>query len=149
VDVLFFGDAPVQCWCAETGGDVWKRNYAGLKAFNLGMASSLIQNPLWRVNDGALEGATPKVVIIHAGIHNVWTTRCKGRELAEGVANLVNAVHQRLPQAKVLLVGIIPSVPPDKPYRTTARCHRREVPDRPRDLQGLAGRIVRGRQADR
>ena len=64
--------------------------------------------PAVRVENGDLNGASPKVVVIMIGVNNVVVDT--PQDVAAGVAAVVGTVQQRLPETKILLLSILPAV---------------------------------------
>src|SRR5471032_22365 len=63
VEVLFLGDSITEYWNVE-GKDVWAKTFAPLKAANFGIAADKVQNVLWRVQNGEMDGIQPKAVVL-------------------------------------------------------------------------------------
>lgn len=103
--IVFLGDSITDQW-AQAGQGIWKERYAPLGALNLGIGGDSTQHVLWRLERGALDGLSPRVVVIHIGTNNAWTH--DAGEIADGVTAVVQQVHRRLPDAHILLLGIFP-----------------------------------------
>lgn len=113
VDVLFLGDSITEFWADNA---VWRQHYAPLGAANFGIAGDKTQNVLWRLTDGELDGLQPKVVVLLIGTNDFGQDHDSPDEVARGVTAVLASVRQRLPEARVLLLGIFPrddaSAPP-------------------------------------
>jgi beta-glucosidase len=105
--VLFIGDSITQFW-NQDGQSVWAQNYADLNAFNAGVAGDQTQNVLWEIENGDLNGLAPKVAVLMVGIDN-FGSGDTAQETAEGIAAVVEALQERLPDTKVLVLGILPA----------------------------------------
>ncbi len=105
VDICFIGDSITQGWDGA-GRPVWAEKFAPLKAVNFGISGDRTQHVLWRLENGALDGVKPKVVVILIGINNLGEN--EPQAIAAGIKAVVNAVRVKAPQAKVLLMGIFP-----------------------------------------
>ena len=68
VDVLFLGDSITQGWADNA---VWKQRYVLRKPANFGIGGDTTQNVLWRIENGALVGIDPKVVVLLIGTNNL------------------------------------------------------------------------------
>lgn len=84
-------------------------------AANFGIGGDGTQHLLWRLQNGELDfpaNDQPKVVVILIGTNNIMTvTRLspQGRhEVFLGVKANVDEVRKRLPDAKILVVGVLP-----------------------------------------
>ena len=115
IDIVFLGDSITQCWVYE-GKELWAERYAPLKAANFGIGSDRTEHVLWRVQNGTLNGAQPKVVVLLIGTNN--SKRDTAPQVAEGVSAIITDIRTRLPETKILLLGIFPRAEkPDDPRR--------------------------------
>jgi len=127
VDVLFLGDSITDGWRWETGGrTIWEKTFVPRHAANFGIGYDRIQNVLWRVENGELDGLSPKVVVLLVGTNNSGNEdngqpRNLTPEIITGVSNLVRRIQFHLPQAKIILFGIFPRGPKDDPVRDQVR----------------------------
>jgi lysophospholipase L1-like esterase len=123
VDLLFLGDSITDGWRWGNGGSqIWPQRYAPRRAANFGIGYDRIQNVLWRVENGELENIHPKVVVLLIGTNNHGyedngQPRNLTPEIIEGVSNLVRQIQVRLPQTKILLLGVFPRGEKTDPVR--------------------------------
>jgi lysophospholipase L1-like esterase len=123
IDLLFLGDSITDGWRWGNGGSkIWPQLYAPRHAANFGIGYDRIQNVLWRVENGELENIHPKVVVLLIGTNNSGNEdngqpRNLTPEIIEGVSNLVRQIQARLPQTKILLLGIFPRAGKTDPIR--------------------------------
>ncbi|MBC2603383.1 GDSL-type esterase/lipase family protein [Puniceicoccus vermicola] len=103
--LIFVGDSITRNWNSR-GRDVWKERYADLPAINLGISGDKTENILWRLQHGALEGLSPKAVVVMAGTNNIH--RDDAEQIAEGVEAIVDEILERCPDGHILLIGIFP-----------------------------------------
>jgi lysophospholipase L1-like esterase len=121
--LVFIGDSITQMYGGEPhdrpqpGKDVWEQHYGKRNASNLGFGYDFVENTLWRLQHGELDGAAAKVVVIHIGTNNV--NRNTPEEVAAGIRAICAEVHQRQPAAKTVLMAIFPRGP--KPDGTRAK----------------------------
>src|SRR5438105_9709391 len=76
IDVYFLGDSITRRWGATDYPEFlanWKTNFFGWNAANFGWRADQIENILWRVENGELDGVNPKIIVVLAGINNVGT----------------------------------------------------------------------------
>src|SRR4051812_36193577 len=66
VDLLMIGDSITQGW-ESAGANVWKEFYEKRNAVNLGIGGDRTQHVLWRLDNGNLEGITPKLAVLMIG----------------------------------------------------------------------------------
>lgn len=113
VDLLFLGDS-ITDWWSRRGEGSWLK-FAPYRPANFGIAGDRTEHLLWRITNGELEDISPKVVVIMIGTNNVG--RDEPAWTAGGVAKVVEAVRQKLPRAKILLLAIFPRDRHDSPSR--------------------------------
>jgi lysophospholipase L1-like esterase len=113
IDLLFMGDSITSGWSGE-GLRIWNRFYAPRQAANFGMGGDRTQHVLWRIENGALDGLSPKVIVLLIGTNNTrWNS---GEHIAEGVGKIVAEMRRRCPRSKILLLAIFPrNKPSDRP----------------------------------
>lgn len=107
VDVLFLGDSITKGW-SGAGKEIWAQAYQPLKALNIGIGGDTTRQILWRLENDALEGIQPKVVVLMIGVNNIFTGTGNDEEIAQGVGEIIKQIHARRPAAKILLTGILP-----------------------------------------
>jgi N-acetylglucosamine-6-sulfatase len=116
IDLVFIGDS-ITDWWRIRGKAVWERTWAPLRAANFGIAGERVEQVLWRVQNGELDGYRAKVVVLMIGTNNLRGTPAD-QDIAGGIAFLCVEIQKRQPDAKLLLLGIFPRGPtPDAPYR--------------------------------
>ncbi|MEN9360430.1 MAG: hypothetical protein RL095_1965 [Verrucomicrobiota bacterium] len=116
-DIVMIGDSITHFWgglpkSRTHGPKSWEELFGQRRVLNLGFGWDRIQNMLWRLDAGELDGLSPRLVVINAGTNNSSQTR-KARantpaEIAAGVAALVIRVRSKCPQARILVTGILP-----------------------------------------
>jgi len=91
---------------------IWNQFFAPRKALNLGYSGYRTENLIWNIEHGALDGQSPKVLILEIGTNNVdeknYPTRHTAAELAGGITAIVKLVRQRLPLTKIILLRCFP-----------------------------------------
>jgi lysophospholipase L1-like esterase len=63
---------------------------------------------LWRLQHGALENMSPKLVVLMIGTNNTGHRLENPATIAAGINTLLNEIHAQLPAAKVLLLAVFP-----------------------------------------
>lgn len=85
---------------------IWAAHFGSLKTYRThGIGNK------WTL--GGLEQYKAKVIVLIAGGRQVLTEHQEPEDVAKGIAACIDQIHQRQPQAKVLVVGI-PLPPVDK-----------------------------------
>lgn len=106
-DIIFLGDSITQGW-EGAGKDVWQEHYGDRNAINLGIGGDRTQHVLWRIENGNLEGYSPKAVVLMIGTNNLPDGRSMPEQTVEGVKAIVARLQGKLPDAKILLLGVFP-----------------------------------------
>ena len=109
IKIIFYGDSITQGWNGE-GKDVWEKNFAPLGAVNYGIGGDSTRQLLWRIQNGEVEGLNPQLVVLKIGTNNLYGDFNGGsdEEIAQGITEVVKLLRQKLPQTKILLLGILP-----------------------------------------
>src|SRR5437763_1380897 len=108
VDVAFFGDSITAGWAGRGGKATWEKEFAPLKAANFGIGGDRTEHVLWRIQNGELDGITPKVIMLMIGTNNSGGNTYSAEDIADGVKAIVGEIKKRSPQTKVLLLAIFP-----------------------------------------
>ena len=106
MQVVFLGDSITQNW--SKAPDVWNKYYGNYDPANFGDGGDYTQHILWRIENGELDGISPKVVVLMAGVNNLYHVKNTPEETAAGIKKIIATIHQKLPQTKVLLVSVLP-----------------------------------------
>lgn len=104
IDVVFLGDSITQGW--QKAPDLWKSRYEPLKAVNFGISGDVMQHVLWRIENGELDGISPKVIVLMVGTNN--SNRRDSEPIVRGIKHMIGVIHSKCPTSKVLLVSILP-----------------------------------------
>jgi lysophospholipase L1-like esterase len=103
IGVLFVGDSITAGW--GSAKDVWESHYGTHQPANFGIGGDRTQHVLWRIANGELDGITPKVVVLMIGTNNIGDT---AENITKGDVKIAAEIHAKLPQARLLLLGIFP-----------------------------------------
>jgi lysophospholipase L1-like esterase len=106
-DVVFIGDSITQGW--EGGGKkVWEKYYGKRKCLNFGVGGDRTQHVLWRFEQGQLDGLKPKAAVLMIGTNNSNKDDNSEADILEGVTAIVKQIRTRLPDTKLIVLGIFP-----------------------------------------
>lgn len=117
IDIYFEGDSIARRWGATDYPEFlanWTRNFYGWNAADFGWGADRIQNILWRLNNGELDGVNPKIVVLLAGTNNVGNAvpaegdDAKVADIAKGLQALLDAIRSKAPNATIVVTGIFP-----------------------------------------
>lgn len=107
VDLLMIGDSITHGW-EDAGKNVWAEYYANRNAVDLGYGGDRTENVLWRIQHGEVDGINPKVAVLMIGTNNAGHRYEPSEYTAKGVAAVIEELQTRLPNTKILLLGIFP-----------------------------------------
>ncbi len=117
--LVFLGDSITAGWRGR-GKVIWDEFWAPMHAANFGIGGDRTEHILWRLEHGNYDGLKPKLTVLMIGTNN---TGHEGRAMAEhggqvysntpeqtaeGVAAIIDLLHKKQPQMKVLILGIFP-----------------------------------------
>jgi lysophospholipase L1-like esterase len=116
VDIYFEGDSIVRRWGATDYPQFlanWKENFFGWNAGDFGWGADRVENILWRLENGELDGVNPKVFVLLAGTNNVGNRVAPDVDAAaanviRGLQAVVNAMRGKAPGAVIILTAIFP-----------------------------------------
>jgi N-acetylglucosamine-6-sulfatase len=135
IDLLFIGDSITDFWDdapPNRGGKaVWEKYFVPLKAANFGINADRTQHVLWRMQNGELEGFKAKCIVLLIGTNNLsvpGNVRNTNEEALAGIRLIINEIRTRQPEAKLLLMGILPrGAAADDPYRANIKAVNAEL----------------------
>jgi beta-glucosidase len=107
VDLVFIGDSITQGW-EGNGKSTWEHYYGDRKALNLGIGGDRTQHVLWRLDHGNVEGISPRVAVVMIGTNNSADDRNTAGEMVDGVQAVIDSIQEKLPETRILLLGIFP-----------------------------------------
>jgi lysophospholipase L1-like esterase len=116
IDVYFVGDSITRRWGATDAQyrpllENWRTNFFGWNAANFGWGADRIENILWRLQNGELDGVNPKIIVVLAGINNVGAEPGdpkKAEDINQGIKAIVDACHAKAPKAILIITAIFP-----------------------------------------
>jgi lysophospholipase L1-like esterase len=109
IDVYFVGDSITRRWGATDYPDFlanWKKNLHGWNAADFGGGGDTVQNVLWRLRNGELDGVHPKVIVVLAGTNNVGTAG--PADIARCLQAVLEVCREKAPDAVIILMGLTP-----------------------------------------
>jgi lysophospholipase L1-like esterase len=107
VDLVFLGDSITDSWNRQ-GEAQWLR-FAPLNPANLGISGDRTEHVLWRLQNGTVDGLSPRLVVLLIGTNNLKASLDERPEwCAEGVRAILEELRVRLPGARILLHAILP-----------------------------------------
>lgn len=108
IDLAFVGDSITRRWRGEGNKEVWNKYWGAYRAVNMGIGGDATQNVLWRLKNGQLDGYQARVFVVMIGTNNCWGQKTVPADVAAGVKEILDLIQAKQPQAKILLLSILP-----------------------------------------
>lgn len=90
----------------ENGSQSWKNRVQPAGFLNLGCGWDRVENVLWRVYHGELDGYRASEVVLMIGTNNLGSV--PDEEIVEGLEFLLKQIRIRQPEAGIKVVGLLP-----------------------------------------
>jgi lysophospholipase L1-like esterase len=127
-EVVLIGDSITHFWGGEpkagqaNGPKAWQATFGRDRTLNLGFGWDRIQNVLWRIDHGELDGVSPRVIVLHIGTNNTSeTTHARQNtpeEIAAGIRAILQRIRAKTSEARIILMAVFPrEQKPDHPRR--------------------------------
>jgi len=110
IDVYFEGDSIVRRWGATDYPELlanWRQNFFGWNAADFGWGADRVENILWRLENGELDGVNPKAIVLLAGTNNVGNHE-PPEAITAGLEAAVRLMLAKAPNATIILTAIFP-----------------------------------------
>ncbi len=101
------GDSITHGW-ENKGEKVWEKFYGHRNAINLGFSGDRTEQVLWRLQNGAVNGASPKLAVMMIGTNNTGHRKDPAIETALGIKKILSELRTRLPSTRILLLAVFP-----------------------------------------
>jgi lysophospholipase L1-like esterase len=117
IDVYFEGDSITRRWGAADYPQFlenWNKNFFGWNAADFGWGADRIENILWRLENGELDGVNPKVIVLLAGTNNVGNRVPPAgadsvvENATKGLREVVRVMQEKAPGAVIIVTAIFP-----------------------------------------
>ena len=99
-EILFVGSSTIRLWDLKAA-------FPDLKTINRGFGGSEMQDAT-RYVDRIVVPYSPRIVVVYAGDNDIMGT--PSEQIVIAFERFVRAVHAKLPEAKILYIGIKPSL---------------------------------------
>jgi lysophospholipase L1-like esterase len=114
--VLFLGDSLTERFPTDAP-ELWRRHMEPRGVLNAGVSGDRTEHLLWRLQHGNLDGAPPAASVVLIGTNDLTHDRTP-EEVADGIRANLQYLRQRLPGARIGLLGLWPrAMSPDAPLR--------------------------------
>jgi len=117
IDVYFEGDSIARRWGATDYPQLlenWKKNFFGWNVADFGWGADRVENILWRLENGELDGINPKVIVLLGGTNNVGNKVPPGGldvvvdDVTKGLQAVVRVMREKAPHAVIIVTAIFP-----------------------------------------
>jgi lysophospholipase L1-like esterase len=118
IDVYFEGDSITRRWGAMDYPELlanWKRNFFGWNAADFGWGADKIQNIVWRLQNGELDGVHPKIIVLLAGTNDVGSDAgvpeseaARVEHVTQGYQAILRLMQAKAPDATIIVTAIFP-----------------------------------------
>jgi lysophospholipase L1-like esterase len=115
VGLIWLGDSITQDWERDGPQDwarfrpVWEHFYGDRDAVNAGFIGDTTASLLWRIENGEVDGISPRAAVILIGANNFGRVHWSAEDTVAGIEAIIAALHRKLPQTRLLLIGVLPS----------------------------------------
>ena len=93
----------------ENFAPTWATFYAPRHVLNLGFSGDTTANVLWRLRNGEVAGLRPKAVVLLIGTNDTGSAGRTAEQTRAGIDAVVDDLKHRLPDTRILLLGLLPS----------------------------------------
>ena len=111
-ELILIGNSIFQSLDDENRQEVWEKYLDQYRTVNMGISGDRTENVIWRLQNGSLENINPKVAVILIGTNNTdgnhYPNISTPEELAGGIWKICEIVEEKLPDTKILIMGILP-----------------------------------------
>ena len=112
--LLLIGDSITQNYDKAKAPDedfqpTWQTFYGARGAINLGFSADGTQHLLWRLDHGEVDGLHPKVAMLLIGTNNTGWLQQNAEQTQLGIDAVIAKLEQKLPDTRILLLGLLPS----------------------------------------
>ena len=110
IDVYFEGDSITRRWGATDYPQLlanWTKNFYGWNAADFGWGADRVENILWRLNNGELDGVNPKIIVLLAGTNNLKDAYAVD-DVTKGLREIVRVMQSKAANVVIILMGIFP-----------------------------------------
>ena len=111
-ELILIGNSILHSLDSEDRQEVWGKYLDQYQTVNMGISGDRTENVIWRLQNGSLENIGPKVAVILIGTNNTdgnhYLNISTPEELAGGIWKICEILEEKLPDTKILIMGILP-----------------------------------------
>ena len=119
INLLWVGDSITDAWRGGPQNKLYLQRWGKHNPLNIGISGDKTEHVLWRLDHGEVDSIRPKAVVVMIGTNNLGNPpKATPEDTAAGVTCVVERLRKKLPDAKILLLGVFPrGAKADDPYR--------------------------------
>jgi len=133
IGLLFLGDSITERW--HIAPHIWETYYGKYQPANFGIGGDRTNHVIWRIEHGELDGIAPKLVVFMLGTNNSLDD--PPEEIAAADRKIVGMIRARLPDTKILVLGIFPRGPRDRTGKPVTEAGVEEAARRMRTIDAV------------
>jgi len=111
-ELILVGNSIFHSLDNEDRKEVWEKYLDQYHTVNMGIGGDRTENVIWRLQNGSLEDIHPRLAVILIGTNNTdgnhYLNISTPEELAGGIWEICKTIREKLPETKILLMGILP-----------------------------------------
>ena len=111
-DLIMIGNSITNNFEKPEYQPVWNQFFAPRKALNLGYSGYRTENIIWNIQNGEIDGQSPKVIVLEIGTNNIdeknYPTRHTSGQLAGGIEIIMRLLRERCPDSKIIVLRCFP-----------------------------------------
>jgi lysophospholipase L1-like esterase len=104
-DIICLGDSLTWGW--DDYRELWKEQVTSKPTAFWAIDGDATNQLLWRIENGELEGQSPKLIVLLIGTNNPWVKN-DANDMAQSIDVIVQKVQAKCPTSKLLLLGLLP-----------------------------------------
>ena len=111
-ELILIGNSILNLLDDSSRHEVWEKYLDKYRTVNMGFSGDRTENVIWRLENGELDGINPKVTLLLIGTNNTdgnhYLEITQPKELAAATWKIISIIREKLPDTKILLLGIFP-----------------------------------------
>lgn len=111
-EIVMLGNSITHFWGGEpfekrrVADEVWQKLFKGKRVVNLGFGWDRLENVMWRIQHGELDGYSAQKIFMMLGTNNLSVNT--NEEIVSGIKEIVSWIKIKQPDAKLYVVKILP-----------------------------------------
>jgi len=111
-ELILIGNSILHSLDNDDRRSVWEKYLDKYNTVNMGFSGDRTENVIWRLQNGEIDGISPKVALVLIGTNNTdgnhYLKVTQPKELAEATWEICKIIREKLPDTQIVLLGILP-----------------------------------------